>query len=148
MGEGFMSKDLALFLFILQGIALTSFGNVMRSVRSMITHISIFFFPGHKVDGGSGIDHECRLATSSDILHFTTWIPLAVVLFASPDTWSITSNNKHYHFRDQRHCISPPFRSLGEHMSLFYTKTSWLKEFILGLVHKSDCFWTELHCPQ
>ena len=136
-----MLKDLALFLFILQGIALTSFGNVMRSVGSMITRISIYiFFPGHKIDGGSGTHHECRLATSSDILHFTTWIPLAVVSFASPDTRSITSNNKHYHFRDQRRCIGPPFRSLGEHKSLFYTKTSWLKGFILGLVHKSDCF--------
>lgn len=134
-----MFKALALFLFILQGIALTSFGNVMRSVRSMVTHILSFFFSGHKIHGGSGTHHECRLATSSDILHFTTWIPLAVVSFASPDTRSITSNNKHYHFRDQRRCIGPPFRSLGEHMPLFYTKTSWLKGFILGLVHKSDC---------
>lgn len=132
MGEGFMSKNLALILFILQGIALTRFGNVMRSMSSVITHISIFSFPGHKIDGGSGTHHECRLATSSDILRFTTWIPLAVVSFASPDTRSITSNDKHYHFRDQRRCISPPFWSLGEHMSLFYTKTSWLKGFILG----------------
>ena len=129
-----MSKDLALFLFILQGIALTSFGNVMRSVRSMITRISIFFFfPGHKIDGGSGTHHECRLATSSDILHFTTWIPLAVVSFASPDTRSITSNSKHYHFRDQRRCIGPPFRSLGEHMSLFYTKNLVVKRIYSGL---------------
>lgn len=142
MGEGVMFKDwLCSCLFCLQGIVLIGFGNVMRSMSSVITHTSSWFFPGNKIDGGSSTHHECRLATSSDILHFTTWIPLAVVSFASPDTRSIASNDKHQHFRVQRLCISPPFRSLGEHLSLFYTKTSWLKGFILGQVHKSEYFW-------
>ena len=136
-----MLKDLALFLFILQGIALTSFGNVMRSVRSMITRISIFFFfqVTKSMVGAAPITNAgWRLQVTSFILlpgFLWQWFRLPVLTRdRSLQTVNIT-------------ILGISGVALALHFGLWVSichsstqKTSWLNGFILGLVHKPDCF--------